>query len=48
MIIAKCSGCSPQYDGYSVSDTGDKMNDGAVILLRSPEKDAIDLRNCVV
>lgn len=35
---------SPQYDGNSASETGDRMNGGAVSDERSPEKDAIDLR----
>ena len=40
-----CAACATYYDGYSVNDTGDRMNDGAVILLRSPEKLAMDLMN---
>ena len=41
------AGCSPQYDGYSVSDTGERMNEGAVILLRSPDMLAIAFRKCI-
>lgn len=38
------SGCSAQYSEYSVNETGDKMNGGAVKDERSPLKEAIDFK----
>jgi hypothetical protein len=38
-------GCSVQYDENSVSDLVERMKAGAVIVERSPLKEAIDCRN---
>ena len=40
-------GCSAQYDENSVREVDERMNGGAVKDERSPEKDAMDLRNVV-
>jgi hypothetical protein len=44
-MAAKRPGRSHQYAGNSVRETGERMNGGAVKEDKSPEKDAIDLRN---
>lgn len=44
-MAAKRSGRSHQYAGNSVNDVGERMKGGAVKEERSPEKDAMDLRN---
>lgn len=39
------SGCSAQYSEYSVNETGERMNGGAVKDERSPLNDEIDFKN---
>ena len=42
VIIKGSSACAnDDSQGYSVRDTGERMNGGAVMLYRSPENDAI-------
>lgn len=44
-MATSAPGCSPQYAENSRSETGERMNDGAVNALRSPRNDASVPRN---